>query len=63
VSSTPDAAEQGRIARAGASFVRTSERVQSEVQAARGRWSAVDVAWAAFERDKRSAGSVPERGV
>jgi len=38
--------------------LRTTERAQAEARAARRRWGAVDVAWAAFERDKRAVGSV-----
>lgn len=38
--------------------MRTAERVQAEARAARRRWDAVDVAWAAFERDRRAVGSV-----
>lgn len=49
---------QGRLARAQERLTAAAARAKEEAEAARGRWAAVDVAFAAHERDRRVVGGV-----
>jgi uncharacterized BrkB/YihY/UPF0761 family membrane protein len=48
----------GRVARARAAVEQTTDRVTAQLRAARARSRAVDLAWTAAERDRRTVGNV-----